>query len=140
MRGGDGRKIPGESPDESARASSRGTAELEIPGHRGRGTDISNGLTGQGRPAELPGGGMPGPSNDEDGDAGVLPAPAFPRQCGHSRVGKPTPPMMHRMRHAGPPAGAERKSPCHRAVRQGSGAEEVESHGGIVQGDLGEGL
>ena len=40
---------------------------MENPGHRGRATDISKGLPGQGSPAELPSGGMPGASSDEYG-------------------------------------------------------------------------
>ena len=65
-----------------------GTTELDNPVRRERGTDISNGLPGQGSPAELPGGGMPGMSSDKEGDADALPAPACPRQCAHSGGGK----------------------------------------------------
>ena len=75
--------------------------ELYNPSHQGRATDISNGLPGQGRPVELPGGGMPGPIGNKDGDAGTLPAPEFPKHCGHSGGGKPPPPMVHPMQHAG---------------------------------------
>ena len=75
MRGGDGGGIPDESPDDSTWAGGIGATELDKPGHGARDMDISNGLPGQGRPAELPGGGMPGPNGDEDGDAGALPAP-----------------------------------------------------------------
>ena len=50
-------------------ASGRGATELENLGHRGRAADISNGLSGQGRHVELPGGGMPGTSGNKDDDA-----------------------------------------------------------------------
>ena len=109
MQGGYGGRIYGDLPDDSAWAGGRGTAELENPGHRGRVTDISNGLPGQGRPPELTGGGMSGPSGDEDGDkdsnAGTLPLQARPRHRGHSGEGKPPPPTVHRMQHAGSLAG-----------------------------------
>ena len=49
--------------------------ELENPGRGRLKTDISNDIPGQGRPVELPGGRMPGPSGNKDGDAGALLAP-----------------------------------------------------------------
>ena len=104
VRGGDGGGISGESHDDSAWAVGRGATELDNPGHRGRATDIYNGLPRQGRPGELPGGGMPGPRGDKDGDAGALPAPAYPRHHGSSGGGKSPPLTVHPMRHAGPPS------------------------------------
>ena len=71
--------------------------ELVYPVHGGRGADISNGLPGQGRPAELPGGGMTQPSGDEDVDAGALTALACPRHRGHYGGWKPPPPTVHLM-------------------------------------------
>ena len=136
VRGGDGGRIYGESHDDSAWAVGRGATELENPGHRGGATDISNGLPGQGRPLELTGGGMPGPSGNEDGDAGTLPPPERPRHRGHFGVGKPPPPKVHLMRHAGPLAGTERQAPCHSSVRQGSGAEEEVASGGGARVEL----
>ena len=97
-------------------------------------------LSGQGRPAKIPGGGMPGPSGDEDGDAGTLSTSAYPGHHGHSGGGKPPPPTVNPMRHAGPPAGTERKAPCHSSVRQGSRAEEEAASGGGSEGELGEGI
>ena len=47
--------------------------------HPGRGdwdSDFQDDLPGEGRPAVLTGGGMPGQSGNEDGNAGALPAPA----------------------------------------------------------------
>ena len=75
----------------------RGTTELENLGHGVGFTDILNGLPGQGRPAELPGGEMPGLSGDEDGDVGKLPTPACPEHRGYSGGDKPHPPTVHLM-------------------------------------------
>ena len=65
--------IPGESPDDSAWEGDRDATDLENPVRGGRDTEISNGIPGQGRPVELPGGGMHGPSGNKDGDAGAFP-------------------------------------------------------------------
>ena len=85
----DGGGIPGESPDESTWEGGGDATELENPGRWGQTTDFPNGIPGEGRPAELPGEGMHGPSGDKDRDVGALPAPACPRQRGHSGGGKP---------------------------------------------------
>ena len=95
--GGDGGDIYGESPYDLAWAGGRCAMELDNPGHGGRATDISNDVSGQGMPAELPGGGMPGMSGDKDGDAGALSASACPRNRGHSGGGKPPPHTVHPM-------------------------------------------
>ena len=83
---------------------------------------------------------MPGPSGDEDGNAGALPVPACPRHRGHYGGGKPFQPMLHPMRNAVPLAGPEWQAPSHSSVRQGSGAEEAAAIGGVVEGDLREGI
>ena len=70
---GDGDGICGGTHNDSARAIGRGATELEDLGHRGIAADILHGLNSQGSPTELPGGGIPGPSDNEDGDAGSLP-------------------------------------------------------------------
>ena len=75
VQGGDGGGISGESPDELAWAGGRGATNLDNPGHRGRATDVSNGLPGQGRPVEMPGGGMPWPSGNKYRDAGACWSP-----------------------------------------------------------------
>ena len=89
MRGGYGSGISGDSPNDSAWACGRGATELENPGHRGWAIEISNGLPVKGKPVELPGEGMPGPSGDKYGNADSLPAPACPRHRGNSGRGKP---------------------------------------------------
>ena len=113
---------------------------LEKLGHGGRAADLSHGLPVQGSPTDLPGGGMPMPSGDEDGNSGPFPAPAWPIHCGHFGGGKPPPPTVPLMQHAGPPVYTKRKAPCHFTVRQGSGAKEAAASGGGAEGELREGL
>ena len=108
---GDGGRICGGSQDDTSWANGRGVTDLENLGRKGRAADLSNGLTVQGRPVELPSGGVPGPSGDEDGNAGSLPIPACPGYRGHSGGGKPPPPKVHPMQHAGPLTGTERHTP-----------------------------
>ena len=120
--GGDGGGIIDGSQDETAWASGRGETELENLVHGGRAADIIHGLPVQGRPADLPGGGMPRTSGDQDGDAGTFSAPACPGYRGHFGGGKHPPPTVPPMQHAGPLAYTERKAPCHRTLRQGSRA------------------
>ena len=55
VRGGYGDWIDGREHDDTTWASGRGDMELDKIGHRGRTTDMSHGLRGQGRSAELPG-------------------------------------------------------------------------------------
>ena len=97
VRGGDGDRIYGESHDDSAWACGRGVKELQNPGHGGQATYILHGLPGQGRPAELTNGGMSGPSDDKDCNAGTLPAQSCPGHRGHYGGGKPHPPTVHPM-------------------------------------------
>ena len=62
--------------------------------HPGRGCwdlDLQNYFHGEGRPAELPGGGMLEPSGNEDGNVGALLVPACPRHRGYSGEGNPPP-------------------------------------------------
>ena len=67
--------IPDESYDDSTWEVGGDTAAMEHPGRRDWASDFQDDLPGEGRPTELPGGGMPGPSGDEDGNVGALPAP-----------------------------------------------------------------
>ena len=48
----------------------------------------------------MPGGGMPGPSGDENGNASALPAPPCPRHCGHYGGEKLSPPTVVVQRQA----------------------------------------
>ena len=138
--GGDGEGICGGAQDDSAWSSGRGATDLENIGHRGRAVDISHGLPGQGRPAEMPVGGTTRPINDKDGDAGPFPTPACPGHRVHSGGGKPTPLTVPPMGHSGPLAGIERQAPCHRSVSRGRGEKEAAASGGGSEGETGEGL
>ena len=113
---------------------------MENPGYKGQATYILPGLPGQGRPAELTDGGMPGPSGDKDCNAGTLPAQSCPVHRGHYGGGKPHPPTVHPMQHAGTPVGTELQAPCHSSVHLVSGAEEVLAGGGGAEGDIKEGI
>ena len=95
--------------------------ELEKLGHGGRAADVPHGLPGQGRPVDLPGGGMPSTSGDKDGDVGKFYAPACPGHRVHFGGRKDPPPTSPPMQHADPLAFTERKAPCHHTVRQESG-------------------
>ena len=90
-------------------------------------TDIktNNILSVKGGTTDIPRGGVPGESGDEDGNAGALRAPACPRHRGGAGAKKLPPPTVRQVRYAGPPEGAERTAPGDRAVPQGSGEEET---------------
>ena len=69
--------------------------------HRRQAADIPDGLPDQGRAAELPSGGLTRPGRDEDGNADALFQSAYPGYHDHFGGGKPSPPMVTPMRHAG---------------------------------------
>ena len=140
VRGGYGNWIFGGAQDDTEWASNRGETDLENLGHGVRAADVLHGLPGQGRPADLPGGEMPRTSGDEECNAGKFSAPACPVHCGHFGGGNPPPPTVTPMRYDGPLAYTEWKSPCHRTVRQRSGAKEAEVSGGGIEVEHGEGL
>ena len=89
---------------------------MEQPGRGGWFSYFQDELPGEGRPSELPSGGMPGPSDDKDRNVGALPAPALPRHRGYYVGGKLPPPTVRPMRHSVPPAGPERQAPIHGTV------------------------
>ena len=136
----DGVSIPDESSDDSTWEGGGDTAAMDNPGHGDRSTDFPNDFPGEMRPAEMPGGGMPGPRGDEDSNAGAIPAPARPWHRGHYGGGKLPSPTVRPMRHDGPPAGPERQALCHGPFCQGSGAEEAAARGGGEEGELRAGL
>ena len=70
--------IPDESSDNSTWEGGKDMTAMEHPGRRVWALDFHNYVPREWKPVELPGGGMPRPSGYEDGNAGALPAPAFP--------------------------------------------------------------
>ena len=140
VQSGDGGWIFGGAQDDTEWASGRGATELENLGHGRRSADVSHGLTGQGRPAELPGGGLPRTSGNEDGNAGTFYATACPGHCGNFEGGKLPPPTVPPMQHAGPLVYTEWTAPCHCTVRQGAGSKEGAVSGGGSEGEHKEGL
>ena len=121
-------------------AGGRRAVELGRFGHGRRAADVPYGLPDQGKAVELPGGGMPRPGKDEDGDADALFQPACPGYRDHFGGGKPPPPMFPPMRHDGPTVGTKRQVPRHRTVRKEHETKEASDGGGGVEGDHGEGL
>ena len=111
---GDG--IPDEPYDDSTWEGGEYTTSMEQPGRRDWTSDFQNDLPGEGGPAELPSGGMPGPSGDKDGNAVSLPAPECPQHHGDSGGGKSPPPTVRPMKHADTQAGPERTAPDHGTV------------------------
>ena len=83
---------------------------------------------------------MPGPSGDEEGRAGAIPASACPQHHGDSGGGKLPAPTVRPMQHAGPQAGTERTAPNHGAVYKGGRAEETTDCGSENKGEFRAGL
>ena len=79
---------------------------------------------------------MPGPSGDEDVNAGALPAPACPQHRGDSEGDKIPPPTVRLMQHAGTQAVPERTAPDHSTVCKGGEAEETRARGGGDEGEF----
>ena len=77
---------------------------------------------------------------DKDGDAVQFSALACPGHRGHFGRGKPPPPMVPPMQHDGTLACVERKEICYHTVRQGGRAGDKAVSGGIIEGELGEGI
>ena len=93
--------------------------ELGSFGHSRLAADVPDGLPDQGRAAELPSGGIPRTGRDEDRDADALFQPACPGYRDHFEGGKPPPPTVPPMQHAGPMEGTKRQAPRHRTVCKG---------------------
>ena len=94
VRGRDCGGIIGKAQDETAWSSVRGEMDLENLVRGGRAADVLHGLPGQGRPAELTGGGMTRTGGDKNSNAGIFSAPACPGQRGHFGGDKPPPPTV----------------------------------------------
>ena len=114
--------------------------ELENLGNGRIVADVPHGLPVQGRPVELPNGGMPRTSGNEDGNVRTFYAPACPGHCDDFGGGKYPPLTLPPMRHDITLEYTEWKAPCHHTVHHRSGSEEATVSGGGIEGDHGEGL
>ena len=85
-------------------------------------------LSGKGGTTDMPRGGVPRETGDEDGNAGALRAPACTRQRGDAGGRKFPPPTVHQVRHTGPPEGSEWAPPGDRTVCE-SGREKETAAG-----------
>ena len=94
VQGGDGGGIFGGENDDTSWEGDRGETDLENLVHGRRAADVSHDLPGKGNPAELPGGGIPRPSGDKGGDAGLFSTPECPGNRGNFGVGKPPHPHL----------------------------------------------
>ena len=94
MQEGDGGGIVGVPQGDTAWSGGRGAVEMGSPGHGRRTADVLDGLTDQGRAAELPSGGLPRTDGDEDGDADTLIQTACPVYRDHLVGGKLPPPKV----------------------------------------------
>ena len=101
VRVGYGGRILARAQYDTAWDSGRSEIDLEKLGHGGRAADLSHGIPGQGWPTELPSGGIPRPSGDEDGNACPFPTPACPGHRGHFGGEKRPPPTVPLIRHNG---------------------------------------
>ena len=128
---------PDDSYDDSTWEGGGNTTAMDHPGRGGWALEFQGDLPGKGRTAELPGGGMPGPSDNKDVNAAALPASACPQHLGYSVGGKLPPPVVRPMRHAVPPEGPERQAPGHVTLCQGGGAEETTACGGRDEREFG---
>ena len=95
-----GGRIPVKSYDESTWEGGGDTSAMENPGRGDWYSDLQDDLPGEGRPAELSSGGMPGQSCDKDGNAGALLAPSCPQHRGDPGGSKLPPPTVRPMQHA----------------------------------------
>ena len=108
MREGDGGGIVGVPQGDTVWVGGRRAVELGSLGHGRQTTDISNGLPDQGKAAELPTRGIPRMGRDEDGDVDATLQPACTGYCDYLGGGKPPPPKVPTMRHAGSMDGVKR--------------------------------
>ena len=91
--------IIGKAHDNTTWVIDREGMDLENLSHSGRNADVPHVLPGQGRPAELPGGGIPRTSGDKDFDAGTFLNRHCPGHRGHFGGGEPLSPTVPSMQH-----------------------------------------
>ena len=111
MWGGDGSWVYGGEHEDTTWAGGGGDTELGSHNPCQGTADVPDGITDRGRIAELPGQGLYGTSGDKDCKSGTFPSSAYPGYCVHFGGGKPTPPTVPPMKHAGTLSCSEREAP-----------------------------
>ena len=101
MQEGDGGGIVGVPQGDTAWAGGIGVMDMGSLGHGRRTPDVLDGLTNQWRAVELPSGGLPRTGRDKGVNADALLQTACPGYRDHLGGGKPPPPKVLTMRHAG---------------------------------------
>ena len=115
--------------------------ELERISHGRRiNTNLSDIVPDQGRDEGIPSGGMTRKGWDTDGDEDTFLAPACPGHRDHLGGGKPPPPKVLTMRHAGPVADPQWETSRYRDVQEWGGAEDTATAGDRSAGKYGDGL
>ena len=99
VRGGYGGCINGRAYDDTKWAIGIVEMELDNLSHRGITAEVPHSLPGQWRSVELPSGGMPGTSGNEDNDAGQFSALSCSGHRGHFVGGKPPSPTVPPLQH-----------------------------------------
>ena len=140
MREGDGGRVAGIPPDDTARKVKGRAVELGSLSHGRRTTNVLAGLPDQGRAEDLPCGGMHRKGWDTDSDADEFTKPACPGHRDNLGGGKPPTPKVLTMRHAGTVAGTKWEAPRHRDVQERGRTEETADSGDRAEGQHGEGL
>ena len=110
---------------------------MDHTGRREWAPELPDVLSGKGGTTEMPRGGVPGKSGDEDGNAGALSAPACPRHRGDDGGRKIPSPTVRPVQHSSTPEGAERAAPGYSTVPQGGGTEETTAGRGGDAGEFG---
>ena len=118
MREGDGGRVTGIPPDDSAQKGEGGTVELERLSHGRRTKNILDRFTNQRRAEGFPSGGLSRKGWDTDGDEDAFMLPACPGNCDHLGGGKSPTSKVLTMRHAGPVAGPKWEAPRYRNVQE----------------------
>ena len=110
------------------------------PRPRREATYLQDEITNRWGTAELPRQGRSGTFSNKDGDAGSFIPPACPGYRHHFGLGKPPPPTVPPMRHAGALEYTGRKALRQLPVRQGGREEAQTTGGGGSEGEFWEGL
>ena len=104
LREGDGGRVAGIPPDDSAQEGEGGKVNLERLSYGKGAKNILDRLPDQGRAMGVPLGGLPRKGWDKDGDEDTFLQPACLGHRDHLGGGRPPTPKVLTMRHAGPVA------------------------------------